>query len=114
MRNPLIPCALLILPAHAGDSQSPIVTPPPSDGWEWSISAGAAHRRVGEITSYAGYRSSSAMIPSFVGGESMTMPPVGDPDAPADRTYDDGYVRRDRHGRLHVVLGLRPGRPGAG
>ena len=81
----------LTLPLFAGESKQPIST----DGWEWTLSAGPAIRNVGMLQINAGYRSSSFELPSLVGSESLVVPPVGDPDAPADRFYNDGYVRQD-------------------
>lgn len=84
--------ALLTLPAVAGGPKSPA---PSSGDWEWSISAGPSIRNVGMLQVNAGYRSTAAMVPSFVGGDSLTEPPIGEEDAFADRFYDDGFVRRD-------------------
>lgn len=91
---------LFTLPALAGDPKTPI----PSSGgdWEWSVSAGPSIRNVGKLKVNAGYRSTTGIIPSFVGSDSLTVPPVGDENAAADRFYNDGYVRQD------------PGTPGDG
>jgi hypothetical protein len=84
--------ALLTLPALAGGPKSLLQS---SGDWEWSISSGPSIRNVGMLQVNAGYRSTAAMVPSFVGNDSQTMPPIGEEDAFADRFYDDGFVRRD-------------------
>lgn len=92
-RPPLLPATLLLLaPAFAGGPKSPIST---SGDWEFSLSAGPAVRNVGQIKINSGYRSGGLTLPSFVGGSSLTVPPVGDAGAFADREYNDGYVRQD-------------------
>jgi hypothetical protein len=84
--------ALVPLPLLAGEPKSPLQT---SGDWQWSISAGPSVRNVGMLQVNAGYRSSVGIIPSFVGSDSLTVPPIGDENAYADRFYNDGYVRED-------------------
>lgn len=91
--NRFLPAALLSLaPVFAGDAKSPV----PSGGdWEFSLSAGPAFRTLGQLKINSGYRSGGFALPSLVGSDSLTVPPVGDATAYADREYDDGYVRQD-------------------
>lgn len=78
--------------AFGGDAKAPV----PSGGdWEFSLSAGPAVRTLGQLKINSGYRSGGFALPSLVGSDSLTVPPVGDATAPADREYDDGYVRQD-------------------
>lgn len=93
--HPLKTCAFLLFlagPLPAGGSKDPI---PASGDWEWTLSVGPSVRNVGEISAQAGYRSASLIMPSFVGGNSFTAPPIGDAGTYADRTYEDGFVRQD-------------------
>ncbi len=81
--------------ALAGDAKSTL--PPASGGdWQFSLSAGAAWRQSGTLDFRGGSYSGGIGIPSFVGGESWVVPFIGPPDATGNRTYDDGFVRRDR------------------
>ena len=88
----LFPIALLgRVPAFAGDAKSPVSS---SGGdWEFSLSAGPAVRTLGQLKINSGYRSGGFALPSLVGSDSLTIPPVGDTTGYADREYDDGYVR---------------------
>jgi len=83
---------LTTLPLLGGD---PKATLPDRGGWEFSLSAGPSYRRLGTLKINSGYRSTPGIVPSFVGGDSLTTPPVGDPDQVAERFYNDGYVRAD-------------------
>ena len=79
--------------AIAGDAKSPI---PASFGdWEFSLSAGPAWRQSGELGFHGGSRSAGIFIPSFVGSNVLEEPPIGRDDGYGNRTYNDGYVRRD-------------------
>lgn len=89
-------CMLFLLPscpALAGGAKHDAV---PSGGdWEFSISAGPAYRKIGEVKTNAGYRSGGLALPSFVGGNALITPPIGETTAPFDREYNDGFVRQD-------------------
>ncbi|MBK1825672.1 hypothetical protein [Haloferula rosea] len=87
--------ALTCLPLSAGTSKSPIDSGRNSGDWQWSISMAAGIRKVGELKINSSYRSKSLIPPSFVGGNSLTVPPVGDLGSNSDREYNDGYVRQD-------------------
>lgn len=94
-RHPMKTSTLLILlaiPAAAGDPKAPIAA---AGDWEWSISAGPSIRNVGKLQVNSRYRSTIGIIPSFVGTDSLTVPPIGDENLNADRFYNDGYVRQD-------------------
>lgn len=78
----------------AGDAKSPAVTASRGN-WEFSISAGAAYRQAGTLDFRGGSRTAGLFIPSFVGNDSLTVPPIGDAAQIGDRTYNDGYVRPD-------------------
>ena len=82
----------LTLPAFAGSSKDAV---PSSGDWQWSVSAGPSIRKLGTLKTNSGYRSASVAVPSFVGGESLTVPPIGDEAGYGERFYDDGYVRQD-------------------
>lgn len=89
--------ALLLLAATsaavAGDSKSPV--PASTGDWEFSLSAGPAWRQSGELGFRGDSRSAGISIPSFVGGNRLEEPSIGRDDSIGNRTYDDGYVRRD-------------------
>ena len=81
--------------SFAGDAKS---TPPASSSvgdWEFSLSAGPAWRQSGELGFTGGSRSAGIFIPSFTGSDSLTEPLIGKANEIGDRTYDDGFVRRD-------------------
>ncbi len=78
--------------SFAGDSKATIS--PPRD-WAFSLSAGPAWRQSGSLGFSGGSRSPFAGIPSFVGENSLTIPPIGSDDAYSDRTYNDGFVFTD-------------------
>ncbi len=86
----LLPCA-----AIAGDAKAPIPAAP-KDGWQWSVSGGPAWHYMGKLTYTGRTRSQSLGLPSYVGDNSLTVPPVGDESAIDERYYNDGYVRQDR------------------
>src|SRR5688572_29764695 len=89
--KPLLPCLALTLPLAAGEPTQTIST----GDWEWTLSAGPSARNIGTLKINAASRSAAFGLPSLVGSEAMVTPPVGDPDSPADRFYEDGYVRQD-------------------
>lgn len=78
--------------ALAGDVKSPAQS---SGDWEFSLSAGPAWRQSGTLEFRAGSYSPDAAIPSFVGNAKLVTPDIGKDDGYSNRTYDDGYVRRD-------------------
>ena len=93
-----IPTLALLLPcaAFAGDAKAPIPAAPTAhDGWQWSVSGGPAWHNMGRLTYTGRSRSQSLALPSFVGNDSLTVPPVGDEAAVGERFYNDGYVRQD-------------------
>jgi hypothetical protein len=85
----LLALPVLLSPAHAGDAKSPARS---GGDWEFSISAGPAYRHFGTIKTQAGYRSGGLAIPSLVGSDSLTTPPIF---GPGLRSYSDGYVGED-------------------
>jgi len=87
----------LLLPgaALAGDAKAPIPAAAPKSGWQWSISGGPAWHNMGKLTYTGRTRSQSLGLPSFVGDNALTVPPVGDETAADERYYNDGYVRQD-------------------
>ncbi|MCW1886914.1 hypothetical protein OKA04_19395 [Luteolibacter flavescens] len=89
-----IPLLLLgCVPVLAGDSKNP--APTSGGDWEFSLSAGPAVRTLGQVKINSGYRSGGFTLPSLVGSDSLTVPPIGDTTGYADREYNDGYVRQD-------------------
>jgi hypothetical protein len=79
-------------PALAGGAKQVV----PSGGdWEFSLSAGPVYRNVGEVEINAGYRSGGLALPSFVGGNVLQTPAVGETGVPFNREYNDGFVRQD-------------------
>ena len=84
----------LAAPVFAGDSKmADIAVPAPApDGWEWSISAGPAVRDVGTLRTSVG---SWPFAPPVFVPPPPDRPDIGSPTAIGDRTYDNGYVRRD-------------------
>lgn len=84
-----------LLPAMAGSDAKTPVSSSSSGGWEYSISAGPAYRNLGNLRIDSGYRSGGLVIPSLVGSNSLTTPPIGTTDAPGDRDYNDGFVHQD-------------------
>lgn len=93
-----LPSFLLVVPllptAFAGDAKSPVAATN-TGGWQFSLSAGPSYRTIGSLKINSGYRSGGFALPSFVGEDSLVVPPVGEEGVYADRTYDDGYVFRD-------------------
>lgn len=83
---------LLTTLAHAGDPKTPI---PAADGWQWSLSGGPAWHYMGNLSFAGGSRSQSLTLPSFVGTDVLTVPPIGSETMPDERFYNDGYVRQD-------------------
>ena len=83
----------------AGDAKSPVSTTSGGD-WQFSISAGLAHRQAGTVGFSGGSRSGGFPVPSFVGDNILIVPPVGSPGRIGNRIYDDGYVLRDGSTRI--------------
>lgn len=92
LRYPLTLLLASCAAVSAGDAKSPAAT---SGDWEFSLSAGPAWRQSGSLDFIGGSRSAATGIPSFVGSNSLVTPPIGREDAYGNRTYDDGFVRRD-------------------
>jgi hypothetical protein len=90
--QPITAALLVLSPAFAGDAKNPVSS---GGDWEFSLSAGPAVRTLGQVKINSGYRSGGYLLPSLVGPDSLTVPPVGDTGSYADREYDDGYVRQD-------------------
>lgn len=78
----------------AGDAKSTVVVSN-SGNWEFSLSVGAAYRQAGTLEFSGGSRAPGLSIPSLVGSDSLTVPVIGDEGKFGDRTYNDGFVRRD-------------------
>ena len=67
-----------------------------STGWKLqSVSAGAAWRSLGKLDYKSRSSSNNYLIPSVVGGSSISLPPIGDVDIPGNRNYNDGFVNLD-------------------
>ncbi|GAA5484506.1 hypothetical protein [Haloferula sargassicola] len=92
MKPHLFLASLSILPAFGGEILVPETT---GGNWQWSISAGPSYRHVGSLEIHSGSRSSAFPLPSLVGSDVLSVPPIGDLTDSSDRTYDDGYVRQD-------------------
>lgn len=92
LRSPLTFLLAASAAASAGDAKSPAA---PSGDWEFSLSAGPAWRQSGSLDFTGGSRSAGSNIPSFVGGNALVTPPIGEDGEFGNRTYDDGYVRTD-------------------
>lgn len=95
-----LPSALLgLLPlslaqVSAGDAKSALSGSGGSD-WDYSFSIGQAVRQAGNFGFAGGSRSGSTVIPSFVGSNILTPPPIGDATLIGERTYNDGFVGLD-------------------
>jgi hypothetical protein len=87
----LSPYLALVIPVTAGEPKQTVST----GNWEWTLSAGPSVRNIGTLKINAASRSSAFALPSLVGSSSLVTPSVGNPEVPADRTYDDGYVHQD-------------------
>lgn len=61
----------------------------------WSLSIGPAYRHLSGTKYRGGTRSRLLDIPSFVGGDSLYVPPIGPGTEIGDRDYDNGYVYMD-------------------
>ncbi|MES2924603.1 MAG: hypothetical protein V4819_23825 [Verrucomicrobiota bacterium] len=88
---------LLLIPSSAawgGDAKSAVIADSGSD-WEFSLSAGPAWRQSGTLGFTGGSRSAGINIPSFVGSDTLLVPPIGSDADIANRFYGDGFVRRD-------------------
>jgi hypothetical protein len=90
--RPISATFLLVSQVYGGDAKSPASS---GGDWEFSLSAGPAVRTLGQVKINSGYRSGGFLLPSLVGPDSLTVPPVGDTGTYADREYNDGYVRQD-------------------
>ena len=92
-RDRSAPTALPVaaFPVQADDAKSPVAS---QGDWEFSLSAGPAVRTLGQVKINSGYRSGGVVLPSLVGTDSLTIPPVGDATAYADREYEDGTCTR--------------------
>lgn len=90
--RPIIATLFSVAPAFAGDAKSPAAS---GGDWEFSLSVGPAVRTLGQVKINSGYRSGGFLLPSLVGPNSLTVPPVGDTGGYADREYNHGYVRQD-------------------
>ncbi|HSP43912.1 MAG TPA: hypothetical protein VLO11_13650, partial [Luteolibacter sp.] len=77
----------------AGGSKSAM--PARNGDWQWSLSGGPSWHYMGRLSFEGGSRSQSLVLPSFVGGSSLTVPPIGDAASNDERFYNDGYVRQD-------------------
>jgi len=71
------------------------MAPASPSGWKWSISGGPAYHSMGKLTYVGRTRSQSLALPSYVGNDSLTVPPIGDQGVIGERYYNDGYVRQD-------------------
>ena len=68
----------------------------PSAGWSLSnVSVGAAWRSFGFLDYRGGSRSQNFLIPSQVGGDSLSLPSIGTTGDIGDRTYHNGFVNVD-------------------
>ncbi len=85
----LLACSFV---ATAGDAKNPVAT---RGDWEFSLSAGSAWRHSGTLGFRGGSRSAGVEIPSFVGENILSTPPIGAVDQIGLRTYDDGFVGTD-------------------
>lgn len=71
------------------------ILPPPKASYSWSLSAGPAYRHL-EGTRYRGSsRSQFLRLPSFVGEDTLFVPPIGPGGAIGERSYDNGFVNTD-------------------
>ena len=89
-------CIILLATASrvlGGDAKSPV--PASTGDWEFSLSAGPAWRQSGTLGFHGESRSAGTGILSFVGADSLEVPAIGNADKFGNRTYNDGYVRRD-------------------
>ncbi|MFM2197370.1 MAG: hypothetical protein RLZZ505_802 [Verrucomicrobiota bacterium] len=63
--------------------------------WEFSLSTGPAWRQSGTLGFNGGSRSDGVVIPSFVGDNALSTPPIGSVGVIGPRTYVDGSVGTD-------------------
>ncbi|MDB4438302.1 hypothetical protein N9195_01795 [bacterium] len=87
--------------AQAGDGAKNVLPPPVAKNSGWSLrsaSAGVAWRSLGSLDYRGSTRSQDFIIPSVVGGDSLTLPPIGSPGIPGIRTYENGFVNPDSTG----------------
>lgn len=93
--RPLLLLPLLSGPATAGEriAIAPDLSP---RGWSISsVSAGASWRSFGKLSYRGSSRSQDFFLPSQVGGDSLTLPPIGEAGIFGDRTYTNGFVNQD-------------------
>lgn len=91
----------LITPTIAGEGAKAVIpsSGDPSSGWRIrSTSAGLAWRSLGSLDYRGSSRSQNLMIPSFIGGSVLNLPPIGTTGVPGNRTYQDGFVNIDATG----------------
>lgn len=98
--NPLNLLPLLFLLSVAS-----FAGPATTADWEFSLSAGPGFRQTGSLGFTGGSNSSHMSIPSFVGGNSLIVPSIGDPGIPADRYYADGFVLPDASTHIDGLTG---------
>ena len=85
----------VMLPSAVMAGGSKAVIPARNGDWQWSLSGGPSWHYMGRLSFDGGSRSQFLTLPSFVGGSSLTVPPIGDAAANDERFYNDGYVRQD-------------------
>lgn len=73
----------------------PLLQPQASWNWTQSVSLGMGLSHVGRMSYSAGSRAAGFTYPSFVGSNSLVVPPVGNATVITSRTYDDGFVDLD-------------------
>ena len=88
-------CLFIVTPLLAEEDVQEALQKENTTGWR--VSGGLMYRSMDSVSITTRSRVSEAMLPhmpppSFNGDFSR----FGDPDAPADREYDNGYVRQDR------------------
>jgi hypothetical protein len=95
MKILLLPTLLLFSSVASGGDFSKSPIPPSKGGWSTSFSIGPNWRKLGGVTFRGGSQSQNVLVPSFIGGNELILPPIGTENSIADRTYDDGFVRLD-------------------
>jgi len=65
-------------------------------GWSVSsVSAGLSWRSIGKLSYRGRSRSQDFFLPSQIGGDSLTLPAIGEASLFGDRTYNNGFVNED-------------------
>ncbi|WP_411845875.1 hypothetical protein AAFN60_20120 [Roseibacillus persicicus] len=87
---------LSFAPLSGGDFSKDVIShTPQNSGWTASYAVGPNYRHFGDVRYQGQSQSQNLLVPSFIGGNSLTLPPIGTTGTTSDRLYDNGFVNLD-------------------